>query len=103
MPRGCLVSSFKILSHILLTLSLFVAAAELDSANFCVVQRAAVVVQVLCDRETRHVLFNSPDVLDKVFPQSAPSITYVDDLAATAGDAMIKMAVWHVKASLVLI
>ena len=54
-------SDFENESH-LLALSLFVAVAELDTSNFCIMKRVAIVVEMLRDKETRHVLSNTPEV-----------------------------------------
>ena len=43
-------------------------------------------VEMLCDRETRHVLSDTPEVLTKGFPQGMPGFACVEDLAATTGD-----------------
>ena len=74
-------------SH-LLALSFFLAVAELDTSNFCIIERVAMVVEMLCDRETRHVLSNTPEVLAK---QGTPGFTHVEGLAATTGDAVLRL------------
>ena len=45
-------------------------------------------VEMLLDRETRHVLSNTPEVLAKAFPQGTPVFPYAEGLAATTGDAV---------------
>ena len=67
---------------------MFVAVAELDTSNFCIMKRLAMVVEMLCDKETRRVLCNTPEVLAKALPQGTPSFAYVEGLAAKAGDAV---------------
>ena len=74
-------------SH-LLALSLFIAVAELDVSNFCIIKRVAMIVEMLRDRETRHVLSNTPEVLAKALPQGTSGFAYVEGLAATTGDAV---------------
>ena len=72
----------------LLALPLLIAVAELDASNFGIIKRVAMAVEMFRDRETRHVLSNTPEVLAKAFPQGTPGFAYVEGVAATTGDAV---------------
>ena len=67
----------------LLALSFFIAVAELDASNFCIIERVTMVAEMLRDRETRHVLSNTPKVL--------AGFTHVEGLAVTTGDAVLRL------------
>ena len=48
--------------------------------------------EMLCNGKTGRTLANASEMFTKTFPQSAPSLAYVNGRAATAGDAVNQTA-----------
>ena len=78
-------------AHFLL-LPLFVPIAEFDPADQSVGYGMSVRTEMLCNGKTRRALANASEMFTKTFPQSAPSLAYVNGRAATAGDAVNQTA-----------